>query len=290
MKIKPNKPSDKAARNTTILAFMLSLFLMASVLLIAFPYLRGVLIDSTRYTKRIVSVHSADYSIADEAEFTAIRSPKMADVLASYTQSETVEAVGKLTIPKIDLDLEILPELSNSNLLLGCVSLFPNRIPTKEDLVLIGHNLNYAHSFFERLAELNVGDMIQLGYDQKNYHFEVVKSYIVSEEEVSLLEDSGSGILRLITCDSVYETPNRLIIDAEIRPVSGKIEANEQDAVVTEGANLVSHQVKQEKTLQQKMLYRLSSKGALFLLGGIIVGLFGICFLIIKSVLKQGTR
>ncbi|WP_438763779.1 class A sortase [Enterococcus sp. AZ194] len=240
-----------------------------------------MLIEQTVYTKRVVSVRTDDFLSATQEEVDVIRSPKLADIVESYIQSDTVLSVGKLTIPAIELDLEILPELSNSNLLLGCVSLFPKRVPMQNDLVLLGHNMNYSNLLFNRLDELKAGDIIYLEYNQTKGSFEVAQIYIASENEIELLDDSRQGLLRLITCDSVYETPQRLIVDAK------KIESDKKLGTVKQSPLLTTNK---KKTVHQQLIYHLSSKGALTIFGLLLFGLFILCFFFIHFILGGRMR
>ncbi len=70
---------------------------------------------------------------------------------------------------------------------------------------------------FNRLNEIKEGDEIIVRDREKTYKYKVYRTYIVTPDNVSVLEGSDDEkVLTLITCDPVDTATHRLIIKAKL--------------------------------------------------------------------------
>lgn len=133
---------------------------------------------------------------------------------ANVTKEWPIE--GSLEIEKIDLSMPIIEDATLDHLDVSISSINGTGKPwDKGNYALAGHrSLTYGHHF-NRLDELEIGDIITIVDLQKNhYTYEVSEKKIIHETDISILENHDYQEVTLITCDPINErnTEMRLII------------------------------------------------------------------------------
>ncbi len=125
-------------------------------------------------------------------------------------------ALGILEIPKISLSLPILEGATEKNLRIASA-----RVKGTAELGEIGNTAIAAHRshtfgrFFNRLAELQKGDEIQIISEGNTLIYEVYNVVVVEPTDVSVLKGNNRDkILTLITCDPQVKPTHRLIVQA----------------------------------------------------------------------------
>jgi sortase A len=97
--------------------------------------------------------------------------------------------------------------------------------------VLIGHSSDFPWStgqyktVFALLDKLEIGDQIQLTYDNKQFTYAVSKKTVVAPTFTAPLHRTVDPTLTLLTCYPVGSTRSRLIIQADL--VSGPVTATQ---------------------------------------------------------------
>ncbi len=125
------------------------------------------------------------------------------------------EISGIIEIPKINVGAAIL-EGTDDKALKYAVGHYPETSQPGEqgNCVLLGHrNYVYGH-FFRRLDELEIGDQIFIKKDTFTYTYEVTESFVVSPEDIWVLNDTGNAEITMITCTPIGTYTDRLVVKA----------------------------------------------------------------------------
>lgn len=125
---------------------------------------------------------------------------------------------GILTIDKINLKLPILKGVSPKNLEISAASMENMGKPGQKGNYAISGHRNYGYGrHFNRLDELNVGDIISLEANNAEYIYKVEEKLYVQPEEVWVLEANGRDReITLITCHPERNPTQRLIIKGKL--------------------------------------------------------------------------
>jgi len=145
-----------------------------------------------------------------------------------------------LTIPKIGVDSWVLPNIEAASeasykpaLEQGLAHALGSGFPGQGKLVFIfGHSTNYEwfvaelNAIFFKLKDLEIGDEIEAGQDEKTITYQVIEKKIIEAEELAFIKENlDKDILVLQTCYPPGTTWKRLIIIAEpIEPRAVEIE------------------------------------------------------------------
>lgn len=136
------------------------------------------------------------------------------------------DAVALIRIPKIGVDRAVVSGVSRDDLRKG-----PGHYPTTPlpgqvgNAAIAGHRTTYGAPFFE-LGELVEGDEIKVQTVAGEFTYRVVRTFVVSPNQVEVLAPTPTPTLTLTTCEPKYSAAKRLIVQAELVP--------EQSATPTE--------------------------------------------------------
>ncbi|WMJ76480.1 MULTISPECIES: class D sortase [unclassified Sedimentibacter] len=126
---------------------------------------------------------------------------------------EGKEISGIIEIPKLNVKSAIL-EGTDDSALKYTVGHYPETANPgeKRNCVLLGHrNYVYGH-FFRRIDELEPGDQVILKKDAETYTYIVTESFVVSPEEVWVLDNTEDATVTMITCTPMITYTDRLIV------------------------------------------------------------------------------
>ena len=129
-----------------------------------------------------------------------------------------VKALGRIKIPKIDLDLPIIKGVGKSALRQGIGYMTESGPIGKEgNAVLAGHR-NYPFGrMFSRLDELQIDDQVIVEVDKKTYRYVIYEKLVVEPNDVSVIKGKGNRkVLTLVTCTPPGKDTHRLIIHASM--------------------------------------------------------------------------
>ena len=120
----------------------------------------------------------------------------------SYDNEEDIlddSVLGVLTIEKIDLKATV-KEGTSSEILLNYIGHIEETSTYDGNVGLAGHNRGCKNSYFARLNELEIGDIItyKTKFYERTYVVDNIK--VIYETDWSLLEGSKENKLTLITC------------------------------------------------------------------------------------------
>lgn len=81
--------------------------------------------------------------------------------------------------------------------------------------VIAGHRNYTFGKFFNRLEEVEIGDMIYIDTPTDTYSYRVYEIKTVKPEDVEILENTDQEILTLYTCTPIYIATHRLVVVSE---------------------------------------------------------------------------
>lgn len=132
-------------------------------------------------------------------------------------KQELAEIVGLLKIPKISLE-EAVKEGSTGSVLSSALGhMEGTALPGEEGNCCIAGHRNYTFGkYFNRLNEMEIGDLIEIETYDANYIYEINDIFVVEPTEVSVLDEIKGENLTLITCTPLFIGSHRLIIRATL--------------------------------------------------------------------------
>ena len=135
-------------------------------------------------------------------ENTKITSVKKDDELKN---EEIIDTKGKeqlewkLEIPKIELIADIA-EGTNEEILDTYIGHFEETQKKNGNIGLAAHNRGYKVNFFNRLKELEVGDVILYTFEEETRIYKVTYIEIIEDTNWEVLKNTDYNKLTLITC------------------------------------------------------------------------------------------
>ena len=159
---------------------------------------------------------------AAQAEAEAVRRAQIQafrDAALSFAvgiQAEQGAPIGKIIIPKIDLDYVIVEGATLKDMESG-----PGHWPETPfpgmggNFILSGHRNMYGWPFF-KLDKLEVGDAIEILLPYVAATYEVTRSLIVKPDQVEVVAQRGVEEVSLTTCDPPFTARNRLVIQGKL--------------------------------------------------------------------------
>lgn len=122
--------------------------------------------------------------------------------------------IAVLRIPKIRLEVAVLPGTDNWTLDRGVGHIEDTAPPGADgNLGIAGHR----DSFFRGLKDIAPGDVIELDTLEGTDTYRIERTWVVSPDEVSVLDPTPTRALTLVTCHPFYfvgSAPDRFIVRA----------------------------------------------------------------------------
>jgi sortase A len=124
--------------------------------------------------------------------------------------------LGKLEINKIDLTIPIMEGASQANLKVAAGHLKGTSPVGETGNSAIAAHRSYTYGKqFNRLPEVEVGDMIHVVTKDKKLTYRIIDEMIVLPDDLSVLKkDASESILTLITCHPMKNPTHRYIVKA----------------------------------------------------------------------------
>ena len=156
----------------------------------------------------------------------------LADRFADETVGETGAAIGRIQIPRIDLDVVAVEGVDTASLQKGPGhytrsddaatrrngdgSAFPGQ---GETVGIAGHRTTYLAPF-RRLNELEEGDEVTLEMPYATFVYEVEKTEIVDPSQIDVVGNVAEERLVLTACHPLYSAAQRIVAFAELKEIS----------------------------------------------------------------------
>ena len=124
--------------------------------------------------------------------------------------------LGRIRIPKIDENLHLVEGVTSKDLKAGAGHIPGTAMPGEIGNCAIAGHRNYTFgSFFNRLDELEAGDLVTVEYGKNSYTYQIYEQLVVLPEDTSVLNQSSKDkVLTLITCTPIRVATHRLIYHA----------------------------------------------------------------------------
>ncbi len=155
------------------------------------------------------TINEQDEEALEEQEEEPTPSP-------SPTKAPIIKPIGVLRIEKISLKMPIVSGTSKNNLRVGAGQI-KGTSPLGEvgNAALAAHRSHTFGRFFNRLDEIEIGDVIWVETTKGAYKYTVYKILVVEPEDTSVLRRNNTDhVLTLITCDPIVTATHRLIVHA----------------------------------------------------------------------------
>jgi sortase A len=157
------------------------------------------------------------------AQAAAPRTPRAPDARNEKGPAPLGEAVGRLEIPRVGLDLAVFEGVSEPVLRKGPGHIpgtaCPGLAPEPGNCVIAGHR----DSFFRRLARAREGDVVRFRSGAEDRSYRLKNRRIVLPENIEVLASTSQERLTLITCypfEWTGSAPYRLVWEASPLPLS----------------------------------------------------------------------
>lgn len=133
-------------------------------------------------------------------------------------QSDEGDAIARLRVPRLDLDLVVINGTSSSDLRRGPGRHQESYMPGEGELVYVaGHRTTYGAPF-SAIDSLQRGDEISVELPYGTVRYEVATERIVDDNDLSVLRSRGREELVLQACHPRFFATQRYLVYA--RPVA----------------------------------------------------------------------
>ena len=133
-------------------------------------------------------------------------------------KDKLIEYIAILEIPKINLKQGLVrpnSNLNNVNKNIQILTPFNRLDQLGTNLILAGHSGNSKVSFFRNINNLEIGNDIYIYYQNKKYHYKVLKKYEVEKTgKIHVKSNQNKTLLTLTTCS--YNNKQLIILSEQI--------------------------------------------------------------------------
>jgi sortase A len=128
----------------------------------------------------------------------------------------TGDPVGRLTIGRVGLHMIVVQGTDHETLKKGPGHYVQSGLPGEGRLIYVaGHRTTYLAPF-AYINTIRVGDFARFALPYGVFTYRVTRHYVVAENDVSVLQNHGSEILRLQACHPRFFASHRYIVDAKL--------------------------------------------------------------------------
>lgn len=150
-----------------------------------------------------------------ENNFESVQRPTVEEILS--VDKKQVESTESIKIDSVGLNLKIIRGTNRENMLFGATTMLENQEMGKGNYALAGHHMPRNDLLFSPILSIEKGDEIILKGLNGEFKYRVVSTKIVDYREgSSVLKESETPTLTLITCDKATVTSNRFIVTATL--------------------------------------------------------------------------
>lgn len=132
----------------------------------------------------------------------------------------TVQAIGKIKIDKISVDMPIAEGSTKYNLRVAIGHYSYSAAPGEPGLsIYLGHRMYDYGRHFNRLGEIVSGDIVVIESKQARYTYEVDGISIIDPQEIPAYfneQTNGENRLLLVTCHPVRVASHRLLVHGKL--------------------------------------------------------------------------
>jgi len=170
------------------------------------------------YAKRAEQYHPRRFHpISGASTATAAVRADVAREARAYGRSlQRGEAVGRIHISRIGLNMVLVQGTDDATLQKGPGHYIDSGLPGEGSLIYIaGHRTTYLAPFAD-IDKIRVGDAVTVEMPYGTFTYRVTRHYIVSADQLEVLRNHGTEILRLQACHPRFFATHRYIVDAKL--------------------------------------------------------------------------
>ncbi len=162
------------------------------------------------------SIRDLDSAFTESAAMTPASEAAVTTKPAADTYRPAV--LGRIKIPSASIDLLLVEGTTSKDLNWGAGHLTATPMPGQIGNCAIAGHRNYTFgSYFSRLGEVQIGDLITIEYNKNEYTYEAYDILTVLPDDTSVLRQTeDASILTLITCTPKGSNTHRLIIHGKL--------------------------------------------------------------------------
>ena len=216
--------------------------LLIGVGLLFSPFLESAVIEAVKssyilenYTAEQIADNAAEVDTAENIIEEDITVPELSDILQYTSDIDRDQVIGGIAIASVGLYQPIFYGTTKVSLLAGAGTMKSYQTMGKGNYCLAGHHMRDESLLFGPLLKVEIGDWIQLTDKIELFTYEVTQIEVVHQSDVGVLEDTGTPMITLITCDRTgVNTDYRLMVRGTLINISqvgdgnaGKQEENE---------------------------------------------------------------
>jgi sortase A len=162
----------------------------------------------------------ADLRALERVDGVRQKAGLLADRFADQVRERNGEGIGRVRIPRLDLDTVLVEGTDTGTLKKG-----PGRYPDTavpgqgETIGIAGHRTTYLAPF-RHIDELEEGDEVIVEMPYATFTYEVEQVDIVDPSDVQIVDDVGYERVVLTACHPLYSAAQRYAVFAELAGVS----------------------------------------------------------------------
>ena len=137
--------------------------------------------------------------------------PKIININKSEQTSQKEQPIGKVQIPKINLNKTLYKIGSKLNNVEENVTILESNLPNI--IILAAHSGTGHNAFFKDLNKLNINDTINLTYTNTNYTYKIINIFEQNKSGYITINEKEYDQLFLTTCS--YNKNKQLIIECK---------------------------------------------------------------------------
>lgn len=149
--------------------------------------------------------------------YKSVKPVSAASLADAYRKRSNYKAIGQVTVPELNINLNIYQGVGNTELNLGVGTMKPKQKMGQGNYCLAGHNMDDNKTFFSPLYSAKVnnkpvlkGLTIAIMNYKTVYYYTIQKAVFIKATDTFLLKDYGYTKISLFTCD--YTGAGRLVI------------------------------------------------------------------------------
>jgi sortase A len=129
---------------------------------------------------------------------------------------QTGDPVGRLRVGRIGLNMVVVQGTDHETLKKGPGHYIGSGLPGEGHLIYVaGHRTTYLAPF-ATINNIRVGDYIRFELPYGVFTYRVTRHYVVADNAVAVLKDTGTEILRLQACHPRFFATHRYLVDAKL--------------------------------------------------------------------------
>jgi len=149
------------------------------------------------------------------ADLAAERRQLRADARRYRKTSRRGEAIGRLTVPRMGLDMVIVNGTDHETLKKGPGRYLGTFMPGEGELIYVaGHRTTYSAPF-SHIDRLRPGDRVTVDVPYGTFEYRITRHAIVRDDQLEVLKSKGKEVLALQACHPRFFATHRYIAYAE---------------------------------------------------------------------------